>query len=61
MSGIELGRQLKALGRQVPIVFITANDDEATRREAMDVGYIAFLRKPFSAKVLIDAIAEIMG
>jgi len=35
---------------------MTANDDEAARREAMDAGCIAYLRKPFEGHVLLDAI-----
>ena len=30
---------------------MTANDDEATRSEAMDAGCIAYLRKPFAGQV----------
>jgi CheY-like chemotaxis protein len=35
---------------------MTAIDDEATRQEAFDVGCVAYLKKPFLAKLLIDAI-----
>jgi CheY-like chemotaxis protein len=35
---------------------MTAIDNEATRQEAFDAGCIAYLRKPFLAKLLIDAI-----
>jgi CheY-like chemotaxis protein len=42
----------------MPVIFMTANDDEATRNEAMDVGCIAYLRKPFASQVLLDAIAK---
>jgi DNA-binding NarL/FixJ family response regulator len=37
---------------------MTANDDEATRNEAMDVGCIAYLRKPFGQHVLLNAISK---
>jgi FixJ family two-component response regulator len=61
MSGIDLAVQLKAHGRQLPIVFITAVDSEAVRREATEVGCVAFLRKPFSAELLIGAIGKAIG
>jgi DNA-binding response OmpR family regulator len=35
---------------------MTAIDDEATRQEALDVGCVTYLKKPFLAKLLIDAI-----
>jgi FixJ family two-component response regulator len=56
MSGIELRHHLKAAGSQLPIIFITAVNDEVTLREATQAGCVAFLRKPFPSRVLIDAI-----
>jgi FixJ family two-component response regulator len=56
MSGIELQRHLSARGSGLPIIFITAMDDAATRHEAMDAGCVAYLCKPFVAKLLLDAI-----
>ena len=55
ISGIELQRRLAASGWKCPVIFMTANDDEATRNEAVDAGCIAFLRKPFAQHVLLDA------
>ena len=51
ISGIELQRRLAASGSKWPVIFMTANDDEATRNEAMDAGCIAYLRKPFAGQV----------
>jgi FixJ family two-component response regulator len=58
MSGIELQRQLAASGSKWPVIFMTANDDEATRNEAMDAGCIAYLSKPFAQDVLLNAISK---
>ena len=58
ISGIELQRRLVASGSKWPTVFMTANDDEATRNEAMDAGCIAYLRKPFAQHVLLNAISK---
>ena len=58
ISGIELQRRLAASGSKWPVIFMTANDDEATRNEAMDAGCIAYLRKPFASHVLLDAISK---
>lgn len=54
--GIELKRQLAASGSALPVIFVTANDSEHTRRTAIDAGCVAFLRKPFPAESLFDAI-----
>ena len=38
---------------------MTAVDDEETRKEAITAGCIAYLRKPFPAGQLMDAIGKI--
>jgi len=58
MSGIELHKQLKNSGAALPTIFMTALDDEGTRTEAAAEGAVAFLRKPFPARQLIDAIKK---
>jgi FixJ family two-component response regulator len=61
ISGIELKRRLAAAGSWLPVIFMTAVDSEFVRNEATDVGCIAYLRKPFSARQLIDAIDSARG
>jgi len=61
ISGIELNRRLSAAGSKCPVIFMTAIDDNATRREAIEVGCIAYLRKPFAPDVLLEAIARAAG
>ncbi|AXC14553.1 Transcriptional regulatory protein zraR [Acidisarcina polymorpha] len=56
MSGLELQSRLAARGRRVPIIFISARDDAYTRAQAMQAGALAFLGKPFSDEVLLQAV-----
>ena len=56
MSGIELRRHLVAARSTIPVVFITARDDEATRAEALAVGCVAYLQKPFDSSRLMAAL-----
>ena len=58
ISGIELQRRLAASGSKCPMIFMTGNDNDATRNEAMDAGCIAYLRKPFAQNVLLNAISK---
>ena len=58
MTGIELRRRLVSVGSKLPVVFITAFDDEATRAAALDAGCVAYLQKPFEANLLIDALVH---
>jgi FixJ family two-component response regulator len=56
MSGLELQRQLIVDHPDLPIVFITAQEDENCRRQALQAGAVAFLYKPFSEQDLLNAI-----
>jgi FixJ family two-component response regulator len=55
-SGIDLRNQLKATGILLPVIYITGNDNHATRMAALQSGCIAYLTKPFSAKSLIELL-----
>ena len=61
MSGIELRCKLAELGAEVPVVFVTASDSEATRRAAVNAGCLACLEKPFPASVLIAVVGEALS
>ena len=56
ISGLELQHQLAATNSHLPIIFITAHENEARRRQALDAGAVAFLYKPFYEEALLDAI-----
>ncbi len=58
LSGLELQQRFKAEGRSIPIVFITAYEDEQTRELALQEGAIAFLQKPFEEQALLAAVAR---
>jgi FixJ family two-component response regulator len=55
-SGLELQRQLVADHSNVPIIFITAHEEEYCRRQALQTGAVAFLYKPFTEQELLNAI-----
>jgi FixJ family two-component response regulator len=57
-SGIELRQQLTVSHPSLPVIFMTALDDEAIRQQALRVGCVACLRKPFPARELINAIEK---
>jgi FixJ family two-component response regulator len=58
LSVIELQHRLKDSGSTLPVIFMSALDDEAMREQALNAGCVAFLRKPFQARQLIDAIKK---
>jgi FixJ family two-component response regulator len=61
MSGIELQRRLKNAAVNLPVIFITALEDDRLRTEAERAGCIAYLRKPFAGAVLVMAINKALG
>jgi len=56
LSGLELQSELAASGSKMPVIFITARDDEQARLQAMRAGAVAFLQKPFDDQALLGAI-----
>jgi FixJ family two-component response regulator len=55
-SGLDLQRELAAVNRQLPIIFITGHGDIPMTVQAMKGGAIEFLTKPFRDQDLLDAI-----
>jgi len=56
MSGFELQKQLAALGSTLPIIFITADEDPDTPEMARQAGCVAYFRKPFPGRKLMETI-----
>jgi FixJ family two-component response regulator len=61
ITGVEMVRQLFALGCKFPIVFMSGSCDAAHWKQATEMGCVAFLRKPFSAGELSKAIGAATG
>jgi FixJ family two-component response regulator len=57
--GLDLARQLAKTGFTIPIIFMTGNRDESLRKQAMEIGCVALLLKPFSAGVLMEALSNL--
>jgi FixJ family two-component response regulator len=56
MNGLELQSALSAADSRIPIVFISAHEDEEARVRALKAGAIDFLRKPFHEDALLNGI-----
>jgi FixJ family two-component response regulator len=61
MTGLDLQRELKKRGHKIPIIFITAQKDEAVRERAFEQGAAEFLQKPFSDTALLEAMNTALG
>ena len=56
MGGIELLRRLVASHRKIPVILITAYEEEGMRARALSGGARAVLIKPFSEEAILSAI-----
>jgi FixJ family two-component response regulator len=61
MNGLELQRRLASENRSIPIIFISAHDNQEVRKQATRSGAIDFLPKPFSEDALLRAIRAALG
>lgn len=61
MGGLEFGAELKARGIGLPVIAVSARDDDDTRHLARELGVRFFLRKPVDDQALLDAISWVVG
>jgi FixJ family two-component response regulator len=56
MTGPDLQRELELRRHEIPIVFITAHEDESVRPRVLELGAVECLFKPFSDTALLEAL-----
>ena len=56
MNGTELQRRIRRERRQLPVILITAHDDDDVRQQALRDGAVAFLVKPFDGGDLLEHV-----
>jgi FixJ family two-component response regulator len=57
LSGVALQAELATKGLKLPVIFVTSDDDEQTRKKARAFKAAGFFRKPVDGPALLDAIA----
>jgi DNA-binding NarL/FixJ family response regulator len=60
LNGLDAGRQIKQLRKEVKLVFVTMNEDSDLAAEAFRAGASAYLLKRSAASELLVAIREVM-
>jgi FixJ family two-component response regulator len=58
INGVELLGLLRAQGKRMPFIFITAFPDERMSRQALGAGAICLLSKPFEEDSLIQSLEQ---
>ena len=56
MNGLELLRLMVARGASLPVIVLSGFSDRRTRKECLDLGAVAVVEKPISARHLISLI-----
>jgi FixJ family two-component response regulator len=60
MNGFELRTRLATMVVLPPVIFITAFDSPEARAQAVAAGAAAFLTKPFSGKMLLETVRQVL-
>lgn len=61
INGVELLRQLRAMGATIPAIVVTGHGDVQMAVEAIRQGAFDFIEKPFSEATIIDSIQRAMA
>src|SRR6266545_6819782 len=61
ISGIDLLHRLKELNVGMPVIVITGHGDVQLAVEAMKIGAVDFIEKPFDDDLLLAAIRSALG
>jgi len=58
-SGIDATKEIISLGKNPKIIFASA--DKTVREEALSIGAVGFIEKPFDFKELVEKIKEVLN
>ena len=56
IHGIELQLRIRQERAQLPVIFVTAHDDDEIRQQALRDGAVDFMVKPFDAATLLENV-----
>jgi FixJ family two-component response regulator len=59
MSGFALQEVLTASHTAIPVIVITGHDRQGMEEQALRLGAVAYLRKPFDKQAILDAVHHI--
>ena len=51
-------RKTEEKGKEIPIIFLTANEDEAAETRGLSLGAMDYIRKPFIADILVLRVSH---
>ncbi len=60
MDGFEVCRRLRALGNEVPVIFLTARDTSSDTVTGLAIGGDDYVTKPFSVEALVARVRAVL-
>ena len=60
MDGVEVCRQIRATGSEVPIIMLTARDSEVDKVVGLELGADDYVTKPFSPRELLARVKAVL-
>ncbi len=60
LSGLDLMERMRLQGLNIPVIVVSACDDDYTRQRALKLGAKALFYKPADDQALVDAIYGVM-
>ena len=61
LAGIDVLRQIRKDGSQIPVILLTAYGDDATTWEGWTSGASCFLEKPFDRGLLLEWVGRLLA
>lgn len=61
MGGLELQKELKERGSDLPIIILSGHGDVSTAVHAMKAGAVDFIEKPFSNQLLLERVQNALS
>ena len=61
MTGHDVQEKLRKRGRKIPVIALSAQDDDGARERARELGAVTFFRKPVDDQALLDSIRWLFG
>ena len=61
LNGIEVQQRIRRIHKDIPVIFITAYDDDSARKRALAGGAVAFLRKPCNDALILRTLDAALG
>ncbi len=60
LDGIALQQRIREREPRMPVIFVTAHDDDDIRERALRGGAVAFMVKPFDGALLLDTVDRVV-